>query len=62
MTASSCDTAQIMAALGELRGQNAEILRHQARKEGRFDKIEEALVPRAEVADIKGASGGSKIT
>ena len=42
-----------MAALGELRGQTAEILRHQARIEGRLDKIEAALVPRAEVADIK---------
>ena len=53
MTTASCDTAQIMAALGELRGQTAEILRHQARIEGRLDKIEAALVPRAEVADIK---------
>jgi hypothetical protein len=53
MTLASCDTAQIMAALGELRGQNAEILRHQARIEGRLDRIEGALVPSAEVKAIE---------
>ncbi len=36
-TAAFCYTARIMAALGELRGQNGEILRRQVRIEGQFD-------------------------
>ena len=53
MTAPSCDTAQIMTAIGELRGQNAEIPCHQTWIESRLDRIEGTLVPSAEMKAIE---------
>ena len=46
MAPATIDVASVMAALGRLEGQGAETLR-------RLDKIEGALVPKAEVAAVE---------